>query len=118
MPAVYWFNNPTCAIYLFQVPWRTAYNGLARGVIKVTLDAATDPSTRALIRTIDADTGHSTVLVANPSAAPSAPIPITVRASAPGLLPATVVIEVSVNADVDGVLSTARTSVNLPVALD
>ena len=100
-----------------QVSWRSAYNGLARAVVKATEDRASPAATRALIREIDLDTGRSTVRVADP-ASPDAPIPITVTASAPGLASGRVAIEVSADGAADGVLGVARRSIQLPISLD
>lgn len=99
-----------------QVPWRSTYNGLARGIIKVTVDAATDPGVRALIREIDVDT--ATVEVMDPTQ-PFTPTPIVVRAVGSGLSgDATIVVDVSTDTSRDGVLATSRSSTHLPISLE
>ena len=109
-------GDPACK-QPHQSRWRSAYNGLARAIIKVTEDAASSAATRALMLAVDIDSGRSTVHIADPKS-PVAPTPITVRASAPGLASSTVVIDVSVDASVDGVLNTAATSLFDPISLD
>ena len=71
-----------------QVAWRSAYHGLARAIIRVTVDASGTPAERALRASINADAGKgaaarsSTVLQGDASAAPKS---IEVTASAAGL---------------------------------
>ena len=100
-----------------QAPWRSAYSGLARAVIKVTQDAASSAATRALIREIDAESGLSTVAVLDP-AQPFDAKPITVRASAPGLGSATIEVAVSTDTAMDGILAAAKSSLRVPVSLE
>jgi hypothetical protein len=99
--------------------WRSAYNGLARAIVKVTEDASSSPATRALMREIDAESGRSTVAIADPAhpVAPQQP-PIVVRASAPGLSSGTIAVEVSIDAATDGVLAAAKASLRVPISLD
>jgi len=99
-----------------QARWRTSYHGLARAIVKVTVDAATAATARDLIRQVDVETGKSTVQVADP-ATPFTAEPIVVRASAPGLAGATLSIPVSVDAAVDDVAAVARASYRMPVTL-
>ena len=110
-------GDPACR-QPHQVAWRSAYNGLARAIIKVTEDAASSAVTRALLLEIDVETGRSTVTVADPKSPGVALTPITVRASVPGLSSGSITIEVSANADADGVLATARTSLRVPISLE
>ena len=100
-----------------QAPWRSAYSGLARAVIKVTQDAASSAATRALIREIDAESGLSTVAVLDP-AQPFDATPITVRASAPGLGSATIEVAVSPDTAMDGILAAAKSSLRVPISLE
>ena len=100
-----------------QVNWRLAYHGLARAVVKVTVDASHEKEIRALIREIDVETGKSTVQVTDPSV-PYALQSIVISASAPGLTGATLEIQVSDDEAQDGVLAVARASTHLPISLD
>ena len=109
-------GNPFCQ-EPHQVPWRTTYHGLARAVLKVTLDASHAAATRRLMLAIDLETGKSTVEVADPDASDDAQ-DIIVTASAPGLATATLRIATSVDAAVDGVLPVAMASTHLPVSLE
>ena len=111
-------GDPSCK-EPHHAAWRSAYNGLARVIVKVTEDASSSPTTRKLLRKIDAESGSSGVTVADPAApvTPQQP-PIVVRASAPGLSSGTVAVEVSVDAANDGVLAAAHTSLRVPISLD
>ncbi len=99
--------------------WRSAYNGLARAIVKVTEDASSSPATRALLQEIDVESGRSTVSIADPAlpVAPQQP-PIVVRASAPGLSSGTIAVEVSTDAATDGVLAAAKASLRVPISLE
>jgi hypothetical protein len=85
----------------------------------VTEDASSSPGTRALLREIDAESGRSTVTIADPESpvGPQLP-PVVVRASAPGLSSGTVSVDVSADAAVDGILVAAKASLRLPISLD
>ncbi len=90
---------------------RTAYHGLARAVIRVTQASAV-----AARGGLDPADALALLALVNPDAAVvplgGAPPPaITVAASAPGLLGATISIATSVLADVDGVLAVAAANV-------
>jgi hypothetical protein len=99
-----------------QASWRTTYNGLARAIIKVTEDAARSAATRSLMREIDVDSGRSAVNVADPQTRYT-PTAISVRASAPGLKGVTLLVEVSVDSSKDGVIESARSSLELPITI-
>jgi len=103
-----------------QVRWRSAYNGLARGIIKVTEDSASSATTRALMLEIDAESGQSTVKVTDPTGSPAVTrsIPIVVRASAPGLSSDTISIAVSADNEADGILAVAKSSLLVPISLE
>ena len=111
-------GDPSCK-EPHHAAWRSAYNGLARVIVKVTEDASSSPTTRELLRKIDAESGSSGVTVVDPAApvTPQQP-PIVVRASAPGLSSGTIAVEVSVDATNDSVLATARASLRVPISLD
>lgn len=91
--------------------WRVAYHGLARAIVRVTLEASGSPAQRALEAEINKQAGtspmSSTILQGPSSAAPTS---ITVSASAPGLPTATIVIPLSVD-PADSVLAVATASV-------
>lgn len=96
-----------------HAPWRSAYHGLARAIVRVTLDASGSPAERALRAAVNVEAGRgaagrsSTILLGPAGAAPTN---ITVTASAPGLPPATFVVPLSVD-PADSVLAVAAASV-------
>jgi hypothetical protein len=111
-------GDPQCKLP-HQVTWRPAFHGLSRAVVKVTEDASRSDRTLGLIRTIDVESGKSTVKVHDPAGAnPPLPVPIMVRATAPGLAPDTLAVPVSRDAAVDGVLASARAALTSAVSLD
>lgn len=96
-----------------QVAWRSAYHGLARGIIRVTVDASGSDAERALRAQVNVEAGlgaaarSSTILQGPASGAPTS---ITVSASAPGLAAATFTIPLSVDPK-DSVLAVAAASI-------
>ena len=95
-----------------QVPWRSAYHGLARAVVRVTVDASGSPAERALRALVNPDAGRaarSSAVLLGPAA--SAPTSVTVTATAAGLAaPATFTIPLSVDPK-DSVLAVAAASI-------
>jgi hypothetical protein len=96
-----------------QATWRSAYHGLARGIVRVTVDASGSSSDRALQAKVNVEAGlrprSSSIFQGDPSGAPTS---ITVTASAPGLSTATFVIPLSVD-PADSVLAVATASVGV-----
>ena len=96
-----------------QVSWRSAYHGLVRAIVRVTLDASGSAADRALRAQVNVDAGlgaaarSSTILQGPASGAPTS---ITVQASAPGLAPVSFSIPLSVD-PADSVLAVAAASV-------
>ena len=94
-----------------QASWRSAYHGLARAIVRVTVDASGSAADRALRAQVNVDAGLaprcSAVLQGPASGAPAS---ITVSASAPGLAAATFTIPLSVD-PADSVLAVAAASV-------
>lgn len=98
-----------------QVSWRSAYHGLARAIIRVTLDASGSADERALRAAVNPDAGkgvasRSSSILQGPATA--VPKHITVKASAPGLADASFTIPLSVD-PADAVLAVAAASVAL-----
>ena len=93
--------------------WRSAYHGLARAIVKVTVDASGSDADRALRAAVNVEAGLaprcSTFLQGPASGAPTS---ITVTATAPGLPPATFVIPLSTD-PADEVLAVAAANVNV-----
>lgn len=94
-----------------QATWRSAFHGLVRGVVQVTLDASSPSSERAELLAMDIDGGVRTQILDPHST--SAPTTIVVRASSLGLQSAELTINLSVDSEQDGVLAVAARSVNL-----
>lgn len=101
-----------------QVAWRSAYHGLARGIVKVTLDSASPANSRATMLEVDVDGARGRVEVADPSSGAPTPGHITVTASSPGLGHALLKVPVSASTDSDGVLASARSHLHSPVSLE
>ena len=96
-----------------QVAWRSAYHGLARGIVRVTVDASGTEADRALRAIVNPDSGaapRSSKILQGPASA--APKTITVTASSPGLPSATFTVPLSVD-PTDAVLAVASASINL-----
>ena len=90
-----------------QVPWRSAYHGLARAIIQVTEDRATSAQHRHRLLQIDKDGGGRTRIV--PSGySKTAAEEIVVEASVAGLGSSRVSIPVSDDAETHSVLSVAK----------
>ena len=94
-----------------QVPWRSAYHGLARAIIQVTQDHASSPLHRKRLMQIDRDGGIRTRIIP-PGINKSTADAIVVEASVDGLGKASVSIPVSTDADTHGVLAVAKRSLN------
>ena len=96
-----------------QASWRSAYHGLARAIVRVTVDASGSAADRALRAQVNVEAGRgaaarsSTILQ---GAASGAPTSITVQASAPGLAPVSFVVPLSVD-PADSVLAVAAASI-------
>ena len=96
-----------------QAPWRSAYHGLARAIVRVTLDASGSQADRALRARVNVEAGagaagRASAIFLGPAA--GAPTNFTVTASAPGLPTATYVVPLSVD-PADAVLAVAARSV-------
>ena len=98
-------GNPSCH-EPNKVPWRSAYHGLARVIVQVTMDASTHPLHRHRLRQIDRDGGILTHIVP-PEVKYFADQPIVVEASVDGLGSAQVSIPVTADAGKHSVLSVA-----------
>ena len=95
-----------------NAPWKPAYHGLARAIVRSTLDAATPDALRALRAAIDVDAGRGARASAIMPVGATPPGSLTVTASAPGLPTATLVVQLSVD-PADSVLEAAAASVGL-----
>ena len=95
-----------------HLPWRSAYHGLVRSIFRSTLDASASDEYRALQAqvNVDAGKGFSSSILQGPAS--SAPSSFTVTASAPGLPPATLTINLSTDPS-DSVLAVAAASVGV-----
>ena len=92
---------------------RSAYHGLARGIIRVTVDASGPPADRALRALVNVDAGNGALSRASSilqGPASGAPTSITVTATAPGLATATITIPLSIDPK-DSVLAVASASI-------
>ena len=89
--------------------WRSAFHGLVRGIVRVTMDAASAPAHRDLLIEVDGAGGRGGITVV-PSNGTAPTDPIVVEASAPGLTSSTVEIQVSTDVYADGVLAVASRS--------
>ena len=98
-------GNPACH-EPNQATWRSAYHGLARAIVQVTMDQASPQLHRKRLMQIDRDGGVRTTIVA-PGYEQQPLEDIVVEVSAEGLGSAQVTIPVSTDADRDGVLSVA-----------
>ncbi len=95
-----------------HAPWRAAYHGLARAVVRVTLAAAGSAADRALLAAVNIDAGaspESSAVLAGDAPPPAA---LVVAASAPGLAGATLSVALSVD-PADEVRAVAARSVGL-----
>ena len=98
-----------------QASWRSAYHGLVRAIVRVTVDASGSAADRALRAQVNVEAGlgaaaRSSTILQGPAS--SAPTSITVTASAPGLAAATFTIPLSVD-PADEVLAVAARSIAL-----
>ena len=96
-----------------QVSWRSAYHGLARGIVRVTVDASGSADERALRAQVNREAGmgaasRSSSILQGPAS--GAPTSITVQASAPGLAAASFTIPLSIDVQ-DSVLAVAAASI-------
>lgn len=98
-----------------QVSWRSAYHGLSRAIVRVTVDASGTAAERALRASVNPDAGKgvasrsSSVLQGLASVAPTS---ITVVASASGLSTGSFAIPLSIEPS-DAVLAVASASVGM-----
>jgi hypothetical protein len=95
-----------------QASWRPAYHGLARAVVRVTLDAATPDAARARRLAMEVDAGKGPRSSAVMPIGGTPPTVLTVAASAPGLPTATLDIPLSVDPK-DAPLAVAAASVGV-----
>ena len=103
--------------------WRSAFHGLVRGIVRVTVDAASPSAHRDLLIEVDGGGGGGgsccdgiiTVVPGNGTAPTD---PIVVEASAPGLASSTVSIQVSTDLDADGVLAVASKSTKIAFGVE
>lgn len=81
-----------------RAPWHTAYHGLVRGIVQVSVDATdADPATAALRREIELDAGkegQSSIVLASGATVPTE---MVVYATSPGLPRAQLKIPLSVS---------------------
>ena len=99
-----------------QVPWRSAYHGLVRGIIKVTQDAAEAAVHRQTMSLVDVDGAKGQVHVVDPSRVKGSNI--VVLASADGLSSAELEIQVSTDTQTDGVLAAAKAHLLSAISLE
>lgn len=92
--------------------WRSAYHGLARAVVRVTLLATGSPSDRALVSAVNADAGKSAESSTVLAGGATPPTALTVTATVPGLASGSVTIALSVD-PADAVLAVAARSVGV-----
>ena len=98
-----------------HAPWRSAYHGLARVIVRASLDAAGSAADRALEAQVNVEAGQgagarsSAVFQGDAAGAPTS---FTVTASAPGLAPASATVQLSVD-PADSVMQVAAASVAL-----
>ena len=88
-------------------PWKPAYHGTVRGIVRANMVAVGDRATLAAVNT-DAGVGGTAATLLPPGGVP--PTTMTVSASAPGLQPSSIVIALSVNPS-DEVMAVASASV-------
>ena len=98
-----------------QASWRSAYHGLGRAIVRVTIDAAGTAAERALRASVNPDAGkgiasRSSSVMQGPET--GAPTSITVVASAPGLSAGSFTIPLSIDPS-DAVLAVASASVGM-----
>ena len=92
-----------------QVPWRSAYHGLARAVVQVTKDSSSSSVHRKRLMQIDRDGGIRTH-IAPPEDTSTADSAIVVEASVDGLGTSSVSIPVTSDEHTHGVLAAAKRS--------
>jgi hypothetical protein len=92
-------------------PWKPAYHGLVRAIIRTTLVAAGSAGDRAALAALNVEAGKgplASAILQGPNG--GAPTAITVTASSPGLTSASITIPLSVD-PADSVLAVAAASV-------
>ncbi len=89
------------------VPWRSAYHGLVRAVVRVAAATARPDAERKLMAFVDRKGAAD---LASPATS------IVVQASAPGVAPATISVPTSLDAS-HGVMAVARASAGIAVPL-
>lgn len=100
-------GNPSCH-EPNKAAWRSAYHGLARAVVQVTVNAASSDSERRRLQQIDAESGQTTTIF--PPGQDFTDTSIVVEASAENLVPGRVSIPVSSDAAIHSVLAVAKKS--------
>lgn len=93
-------------------PWRFAYHGLARAVVRSTLDAATPDMVRARRIAVDLEAGAGVRASRIMPVGGTPPTSLTVSASAPGLPTASIAIPLSVD-QADAVAAVAAANVGV-----
>jgi hypothetical protein len=97
--------------------WHSAYHGMARGVIRVTQNAASAPWHRSRLAQIDVEHEAGPTELIAPGAQMEA-TEIVVEASSPGLASGRATIVLSTDAATDGVLAVAAASVTDPLHIE
>lgn len=93
-----------------DAPWKPAYHGLVRGIVRVTMDAASPPSVRAARIAMELDAGKGPRSSSTLPVGGTPPTSLTLQASSPGLPTVTLSIPLSVDPQ-DEPLSVASASV-------
>ena len=90
-------GDPSC-LEPHKAPFRTAFHGLARVIVRASVDASGSPEDRALRASVNVDAGGSPLSSSFvQGAAGGAPTSFSVSASAPGLAPASITVPLSVD---------------------
>lgn len=103
-----------------QAPWHSAYHGLVRAIVGVTMDAVTPPALRRRAAAIELDApAHAYWLGADAAGGAAAPpSQLVVQASSPGLPAATIAIPLSTDPARDSVLAAAAASVGSSIVVN
>ena len=93
-----------------QAPWKPAYHGVVRGIVRANVVAAPPDATRALLASVNPDAGGSPYSATILPAGSTPPTSMTVTVTSPGLTTATYVVALSV-APADEVFAVAAANV-------
>ena len=102
-------NGDPASHYANAAPWKPAYHGVVRGIVRAAVVAVGD---RALLASVNVDAGGGPLSAAVLPADSAPPTALVVTATSPGLAPATLTIPLSVDPR-DEVLAVAAASVAL-----